>query len=185
MTTPAMSYYEEIIRRDPKLQEEYILHYWPAFHSPDRIIHFTLRYSTEIYEFREEQLTVRMAPPSPGWEAPEEYLRTVPLPLTQIQLRDLRSVLKGSGFPNLRTDPCSLVNFAGGYLISVHFCCNFPDGRVYHFASQNGGDKLNTLGEFLKNIAEASPEYRQIKQMEKWIFDFKRLERLQQQKKKP
>lgn len=181
MTTPAMCYYEEKIKRDPAIQRQYLKHRWPALRSSRSIRSFTYKYSDDIYEYSPGRLTLRKSEPHPDWHAPAEYLKRVEIRLSSRQDRSVRDALKATDFPNIRTDPCSMVNLAGNYTISEHFCCRFRLGGEYHFASQSPSDKLEALESALEEIAGESEEYRKIEAMEEWIFDFNRLERLKKQ----
>lgn len=181
MTTPAMSYYEQIIKRDPSIQRRYKKHLWPALRSSRSIRSFTYKYGADIYEYSAGLLTVRKSEPHPDWHAPAEYLKPVKIRLSPRQEQSIRNALEATDFPNMRTDPCSMVNLAGDYMISEHLSCRFRLGGEYQFASQSPSGKLEALESALKAIAGSSGEYRKIEEMGKWIFDFKRLERLKKQ----
>lgn len=181
MTTPAQSYYEDMIRSDPAMRAAYARHSWPKLRSPRGIRSFSLE-AGDIFDFTGGTLTVRKMPPHPDWHAPAEYLAAVTLKLTPLQLSKLRRVLEQTPFSRLHTDPCSFVNLFEGYrCISQHFSCRFRYGREYHFASQSEHALLKPLVSTLAELAAASPEYRRITAMESWIFDWNRFGKLKEE----
>ena len=182
MTTPAMSYYVQIIERNPDMQRQYKKHLWPKTASARGIVAFTYASSGDIYEYRKGLLTVRKSEPHKDWQVPPAYLATVEIPLSEQQEHRIRTALEETDFADMRTDPCSMVNLAGGYPVCDHFRCRFRLGGEYHFAAQMHDERLNTLGLALEVICGSSAQYRQINDMRRWIFDFKRLDRLKNAK---
>lgn len=182
MTTPHPSYYENIIARDPELRELYRRHRTCVFRPVRQLTSFTFQGGTEIYTFDGRSVTVRMEAPNASWQAPEEYLRPVTVPLAPAQLRALRDALRALRKAGPRTDACSLVNFAGGYMTSEVFSCRFRFGGSYVFAFHTPARETEPLKKVLDQIAGSSEEFRKIRQMRAWIFDFKRLERLKAQR---
>ena len=175
MTSPAMSWYADQIRRSPALLWAYRRHKWRWYMSVRTMTSFSLLWNSDIIEYRKGQLTVRKDPPHPSWNVPEEYLAPVRIRLSPRTERHILDTLAQIPFPSLRTDPRSFVNLRSDGFVPVRFTARFPLGGVYHFACGSKDGPLAPLGEILVNICAGSEKYRQIQAMEAWLFDPVRL----------
>ncbi len=170
MTTPAMSWYTDQIRRNPAMLWAYRRHKWRIYRSAKHITTFTLEHRTDILEYRSGQLTVRKDPPHPSWNPPAEYLIPVKIRLSERSDTAVREALSRVPFHTMRTNPRAFVNLWAEGFIPVYFTARFRFGGSYAFASDSACEELAPLVSVLERICSASEKYRKLQALETQIF---------------
>lgn len=178
MTTPRWRIFENTINEDLALREQYRQHQTCVFLPVREIEFFEFRFDSEIYAYRGGKLTVSKQKPHPTWQAPREYLRIVNIPMTFGRKAAIRRALRDLRKRGPRTDPESFMNYMKDGFIEEVFLCGFRTGESYRFVFREPSRETEKLRELLRGIAAKSPEYRQLEQMKKRIFDPRRWERL-------
>ena len=180
MTTPSSSYYEAIIRENPKYAVKYLAHRWLPFYRASRIRSFTWTRSGDIFSYRKGCLTFQQAPVNPAWQVPDSYFQPVAIPLNARREAAIAKTLAAIPFSRLKTSACSFVNLMGGHMITEDLTCRFPLGFTYRFAAKRFCQELDPLYRLLTQIAGNSPDYQQICHMETWLFTEQRWDQLQE-----
>ena len=178
MTTPRWLTFENTINADPVLREQFRQHQACVFLPVREIESFEFHFHSEIYDYRGGRLTVRKQKPHPSWHVPREYLRVVNIPMTFGRKAAIRSALRDLRKRGPRTDPESFVKYMKDGFVEEIFLCGFRSGGSYRFVFREPSRESEKLRETLRGIAAKSPEYRQLEQMKKGIFDPRRWERL-------
>lgn len=179
MTTPAASYYKRKIHQNPKLWLRYQQHRWLIFYTAKHIRSFYWKHSGDIYQYMHGKLTVTKAPVSPDWQVPNAYFRPVVISLSPKQDKLIRSALLRIPFSKCKTDPCSFVNLEHDGMIAEDFRCRFALGMTFRFAARSSAKALTPLFRVLQEVADTSPDWGKICQMEKWLFTEQRWQKLQ------
>lgn len=174
MTSPASSYYENIIRGSLSYRLRYRQHRWPKVCSANQIRVFSWEHSRDLFTYRKGCLTVRKTESHPSWQVPEEYLTPIHISLSRKQEAALRAALREVPFSRLRSTPVSFVNLMSDAMITENFHCRLPMGLTYQYVDRHSCQALAPLEKALLAIAETSDQYREITRMEPWLFSEKR-----------
>lgn len=82
---------------------------------------------------------------NPSWNEPKLFSQPITIDLSSEQSLKVYTAIINAGIPKLHTDPCSLVNLEGGYMIHDYLVCQFSCGGSFIFASQDGNYQLEDL----------------------------------------